>query len=122
MTPPLTAREDKEEFKCDVPDGIGRYFEKHFRMDLSKERITMLRRHPKPDTAVMAPPKCDPFILDFAPKKIDIQVLSLFLLCIPLYSLRKLNFLNLLVYLMLPFKYLKGIAEHNEYGPRQTAS
>ena len=31
----------------------------------------MLKRHPKPDTAVMAPPKLDPFILDFAPKKID---------------------------------------------------
>ena len=63
---------DKEEFKYDVPDGVGLYLEKHFRKVLSKEeRTAMLRRHPKPDTAVMAPPKLDPFILDFAPKKID---------------------------------------------------
>ena len=39
---------------------------------LSKEeRTAMLRRHPKPDRAMMAPPKLDPFILDFAHKKID---------------------------------------------------
>ena len=69
---PSLDREDKEEFRCDVPDAVGQYLEKHFRRALSKEeRTAMLRKHPKPDTAVMAPPKLDAFIMDFAPKKVD---------------------------------------------------
>lgn len=31
----------------------------------------MLRKHPKPDTKVMVPPKLDQFITDFAPRKVD---------------------------------------------------
>ena len=31
----------------------------------------MLKRHPKPDTVVMAPPKLDQFIADFASRSID---------------------------------------------------
>jgi hypothetical protein len=31
----------------------------------------MLRKHPKPDTKVMVPPKPDQFITDFAPKVVD---------------------------------------------------
>ena len=31
----------------------------------------MLRKHPKPDTKVMIPPKLDQMITDFAPKKVD---------------------------------------------------
>ena len=31
----------------------------------------MLRKHPKPDTKVMVPPKLDQFITDFAPQKVD---------------------------------------------------
>ena len=31
----------------------------------------MLRKHPKPDTKVMIPPKLDQFITDFAPRKVD---------------------------------------------------
>ena len=31
----------------------------------------MLRKHPKPDTKVMNPPKLDQFITEFSPKKVD---------------------------------------------------
>ena len=31
----------------------------------------MLKKHPKPNTKVMVPPKLDQFVCDFAPKKVD---------------------------------------------------
>ena len=49
-----------------------KYVEKHFHRSLSKEeRTAMLRKHPKPDTAVVVPPRLDSFISDFAGKKLD---------------------------------------------------
>ena len=74
LTPfdPSLDKEDREEFKFVVPSTVGTYLEKHFRRALSKEeRTAMLRKHPKPDTKVMIPPKLDPFVSDFAPKKVD---------------------------------------------------
>ena len=51
---------------------IGKYLEQHFRKGLAKEeRTAMLKRHPKPNSKVMGPPKLDQFISDFAPKKVD---------------------------------------------------
>ena len=69
---PTLDREDKEDFRFTAPKQITEYLEKHFRRGLSKEeRTAMLKRHPKPDTPVMTPPKLDQFITDFAPKNID---------------------------------------------------
>ena len=69
---PSLDREDKEEFRFEAPDRVGSYLEQHFRRSLSKEeRTAMLRKHPKPDTKVMVPPKLDQFITDFAPRKVD---------------------------------------------------
>ena len=69
---PTLEREDREEFKVKVPKKIQKYVEKHFRRSLSKEeRTAMLRKHPKPDTAAVAPPRLDSFISDFAGKKLD---------------------------------------------------
>ena len=69
---PTLEREDKEEFKAQVPSIIQKYLEEHFRRPLSKEeRTAMLKRHPKPDTEVMAPPKLDNFIADFGGRKVD---------------------------------------------------
>ena len=69
---PSLDKEDKEEFRFEAPDRVGSYLEQHFRRSLSKEeRTAMLRKHPKPDTKVMIPPKLDQFISDFAPKKVD---------------------------------------------------
>lgn len=69
---PSLDKEDKEEFRFEAPDQVTAYLEKHFRRSLSKEeRTAMLRKHPKPDTKAMAPPKLDQFITDFAPKKVD---------------------------------------------------
>jgi len=49
--------EDKEEFKFEAPDEVGSYLEQHFKRSLTKEQLHMLRKHPKPDTKVMVPPK-----------------------------------------------------------------
>ena len=69
---PSLDKEDKEEFRFEAPDQVTAYLEKHFRRSLSKEeRTAMLRKHPKPDTKAMAPPRLDQFITDFAPKKVD---------------------------------------------------
>ena len=69
---PALERDDKEEFKAPVPDIIQKYLEEHFQRPLSKEeRTAMLKRHPKPDTEVMVPPKLDSFISDFGGKKLD---------------------------------------------------
>ena len=69
---PSLDREDKDEYKFDVPEVIGRYLEQHFRKGLAKEeRTAMLKRHPKPNSKVMVPPKLDQFVSDFAPKKVD---------------------------------------------------
>ena len=68
---PTLDREDKEDFRFTAPKQITEYLEKHFRRGLSKEeRTAMLKRHPKPDTPAMTPPKLDQFITDFAPKSI----------------------------------------------------
>ena len=51
---------------------IGKYLEQHFQKGLAKEeRTTMLKKHPKPNSKVMASPKLDQFVSDFAPKKVD---------------------------------------------------
>ena len=69
---PSLDREDKEEFRFEAPGPIGPYLEQHLRRGLSKEeRTAMLRKHPKPDTKVMNPPKLDQFITEFSPKKVD---------------------------------------------------
>ena len=69
---PSLDREDKDEYKFDVPEVIGKYLEQHFRKGLSKEeRTAMLKRHPKPNSKVMVPPRLDQFVSDFAPKKVD---------------------------------------------------
>lgn len=69
---PSLDREDKEEFKFSAPDVVGSYLEQHFRKGLAKEeRTAMLKKHPKPDSKVMVPPKLDQFVSDFAPKKVD---------------------------------------------------
>ena len=69
---PSLDREDKDEYKFDAPEVIGRYLEQHFRKGLAKEeRTAMLKKHPKPNSKVMAPPKLDQFVSDFAPKKVD---------------------------------------------------
>ena len=69
---PSLDREDKDEYKVEVPEVIGKYLEQHFRKGLAKEeRTAMLKRHPKPNCKVMAPPKLDQFVSDFAPKKVD---------------------------------------------------
>lgn len=60
--------EDKEEVKCDVPDGVNQHLEKHFKRTLQAGGTAM---HPEQDMAAVAPPKLDPFILDFVPKKVD---------------------------------------------------
>ena len=65
-------REDREEFKMKVSKTVRKYVEKHFRRSLSKdERTAVPKRHPKPDTEAVAPPKLDTFISDFASKKLD---------------------------------------------------
>ena len=57
---PSLDKEDKDEYKFDVPEVIGQYLEQHFRKGLAKEeRTAMLKRHPKPNTKVMTPPKLD---------------------------------------------------------------
>ena len=69
---PSLDKEDKDEYKFDVPEVIGQYLEQHFRKGLAKEeRTAMLKRHPKPNAKVMTPPKLDQFVSDFAPKKVD---------------------------------------------------
>ena len=50
---PSLNREDKE-FKFEAPDQLGSYLEQHLK---TKEQLRMLRKHPKPDTKVMVPPK-----------------------------------------------------------------
>ena len=68
---PSLDKEDKD-FKFEAPDWVGSYLEKHFGRSLSKEeRTAMLRKHLKPDTKAMVPPKLDHFITDFARKKVD---------------------------------------------------
>ena len=52
---PSLNREDKE-FKFEAPDQLGSYLEQHPR---TKEQLRMLRKHTKPDTKVMVPPKLD---------------------------------------------------------------
>ena len=49
--------EDKEEFKFEAPNEVGSYLEQHFKRNLTKEQLNMLRKHPKPGTKVMVPPK-----------------------------------------------------------------
>ena len=72
MFNPALEKEDKEEFRFDAPTVVEKYLEEHFRKSLSKEqRTAMLRRHPKPDTKAVIPPKLDQYILDFAGKKLD---------------------------------------------------
>ena len=53
---PSLDKEDKDEYKFDVPEVIGQYLEQHFRKGLAKEELTaMLKRHPKPNAKVMTP-------------------------------------------------------------------
>ena len=55
-----------------VPHVIGKYLDKHFRQPLSKEgRTAMLKKHPKPDVEAVVSPRLDPFVVDFAGKKLD---------------------------------------------------
>ena len=69
---PSLDREDKDKYKFDVPEVISKYLEQHFRKGLAKEEWTaMLKKHPKPNSNVMVPPKLDQFVSDFAPKKVD---------------------------------------------------
>lgn len=69
---PSLDREDKDEYKFEVPEVMGKYLEQHFRKGLSKEeRTAMLKRHPKPNCKAMVPPKLDQFVSEFAPKKVD---------------------------------------------------
>ena len=69
---PSLDREDKDEYKFDPPKVVTKYLEQHFRKGLAKdERTAMLKKHPKPNTKVMVPPKLDSFVSEFAPKKVD---------------------------------------------------
>ena len=55
-----------------VPRPIEKYFDKHFRRSLSKEKRTvMLKRHSKPYIDAAVPPKPDSFVADFSGKKLD---------------------------------------------------
>ena len=64
---PSLDREDKDEYKFNVPEVIGKYLEQQFWKGLAKEeRTAMLKRHPKPNSRVMVPPKLDQFVPDFA--------------------------------------------------------
>ena len=69
---PSLDKEDKDEYKFEAPKVINTYLEQHFRKGLAKEeRTAMLKKHPKPNSKVMVPPKLDQFVSDFAPKKVD---------------------------------------------------
>ena len=67
---PSLDREDKDEYKFDVPEVISKYLEQHFQKELAKEeRTAMLKRHPKPNSKVMVPPKLDQFCVRFCTKE-----------------------------------------------------
>ena len=69
---PSLEQEDRDEFRVDVPQGIEKYLNRHFRKSLTKEeRTAMLKKHPKPNVKAAFPPKLDLFVSEFAGKRLD---------------------------------------------------